>query len=178
MATRGDQFPMPDGSIYVVLQPAAQSDGAFVEMDFILPPGCVPPPPHVHPHQVEDYEVLEGRLEVVIDGNWRTLAPGDHASVPVGALHTFRNRSGWTVRVRNRHTPAMRFEEFIERTCRTLQSAGVTRRRDPRIAVYLSRVMLDYGDTLYPGRARDRIPMQALAAIGRLLPDPARQSGL
>ena len=31
-------------------------------------------------------------------------------------------------------------------------------------------VMLDYGDTLYPGRARDRIPMQALAAVGRLLP--------
>ena len=170
MAKRGEQFAMPDGSIYIVRRPAAESDGAFVEMDFVLPHGCVPPPPHVHPHQVEDYEVLEGRLEVVIDGQWRALAPGDQASVPVGVLHTFRNHSGETVRVRNRHTPAMRFEEFIERTCRTLKSAGVRRKRDPRVAVYLSAVMLDYADTLYPGRARERIPMRALAAIGRMLP--------
>jgi mannose-6-phosphate isomerase-like protein (cupin superfamily) len=165
---------MPDGSVYVVRRPAADSDGAFVEMEFVLPSGCVPPPLHVHPHQVEDYEVLEGRFEVVIDGAWQTLEPGDSASVPIGALHTFRNRSGSTVRVRNRHTPAMRFEEFIERTSRTLQSAGVKRKRDPRVPLYLSAVMLDYGDTLYPGRARERVPMQALARLARLLPAPAR----
>ena len=174
MAKPGEQFPMPDGSVYIVRRPAADSDGAFVEMDFVLPHGCVPPPPHIHPHQIEDYEVLEGRFDVVIDGRWRTLAPGDRASVPVGALHTFRNHSGHTVRVRNRHTPAMRFEQFIERTSHTLKSAGVTRRRDPRIAIYLSTIMLDYHDTLYPGRARERIPMQALAAIGRMLPGADR----
>lgn len=143
-------------------------------MDFVLPHRCVPPPPHVHPHQVEDYEVLEGHFEVVIDGRWRSVAAGDRASVPLGAQHTFRNHSGQTVRVRNRHTPAMRFEEFIEQTCRTLKSARVRRKRDPRVAVYLSTVMLDYHDTLYPGRARERIPMRALAVIGRMLrsPDP------
>jgi hypothetical protein len=35
----------------------------------------------------------------------------------------------------------------------------VTRKHDHRVAVYLSMVMLDYDDTLYPGRARERIPM-------------------
>jgi quercetin dioxygenase-like cupin family protein len=169
MATRDERFAMPDGSAYIVRSPAAESGGAFVEMEFMLPPGCVPPPPHIHRHQVENYEVLEGRLDVVIEGQWRTLAAGDRASVPVGALHTFRNRSGETVRVRNRHTPAMRFEEFIEQTCHTLRSVGVTRKRDPRVPVYLSMVMLDYEETLYPGRARERIPMRALAAIGRRL---------
>jgi quercetin dioxygenase-like cupin family protein len=44
---------------------------------------------------------------VVVDGRWRTLAPGESASVPLGALHTFKNRSGETVRVRNRRSPAM-----------------------------------------------------------------------
>ena len=163
---------MPDGSVYIVRRPAAESDGAFVEMEFVLPPGCVPPPPHVHPHLVEDYEVLSGRLDVVIEGRWRTLGPGDTASVPVGALHTFRNRSGETVRVHNQHRPAMRFEDFIEQTCRTLQAAGVARKRDPRVALYLSKVMLDFGDTLAPGRGRERVPMQVLAAIARLLPAP------
>lgn len=174
MAVRDEQFAMPDGSVYVVRRPAAESDGAFVEMDFVLPSGCVPPPPHVHPHQDEDYEVLAGRFELLVDGQWCTLTPGESVSVPVGALHTFRNRSGETVRVRNRHTPAIRFEDFIERTCRTLRSAGLTRKRDPRVALYLSMVMLDYDDTLFPGRARERIPMQGLAAIARLLPAPNR----
>jgi len=50
----------------------------------------------------------------------------------------------------------------------------VTRKRDPRAALYLSAIMLDYNDTLLPGRARERIPMQALAAIARWLPTANR----
>jgi quercetin dioxygenase-like cupin family protein len=173
VATAGERFKMPDGSVYIVRRPAAATGGAFVEMEFVLPPGCVPPPPHVHPHQVEDYEVLAGRFDVVVEGRWRTLSPGDSVSVPLGALHTFKNRSGETVRVRNQHRPAMRFEEFIERTCRTLQAAGVKRKRDPRVPLYLSMVMLDFDDTLVPGRARERVPMPALAYIARMLPAPA-----
>ncbi len=164
---------MPDGSIYIVRRATAETDGEFVEMEFVLPPGCVSPPPHIHPQQVEEYEVLEGRFEVVVNGTWRTLGPGESASVPVGALHTFRNRSGDVVRVRNWHRPALRFEEFIERICWTLHAVGVTRKRDPRVPLYLSAVMLDYGETLFPGRRRERIPMQALARVARLLPAPA-----
>jgi mannose-6-phosphate isomerase-like protein (cupin superfamily) len=170
LASAGDHFEMPDGSVYVVRRPAALSDGAVVEMEFVLPAACVPPPPHVHRSQVEDYEVLEGSLDVVIDGRWRTLAVGDFAEVPIGALHTFANRSGATVRVRNHHRPALRFEDFIETTCRTLAAAGVRRPRDPRIALHLSRVMLDFDETLAPGRRRERIPMQALAWLARRLP--------
>ena len=172
MASANERFPMPDGSVYIVRRPAAESGGAFVEMEFVLPSGCVPPPPHVHPHQVEEYEVLAGRFELVVDGTWRTLEPGQSAAVAVGALHTFRNRSGEPVRVRNQHRPAMRFEEFIERTCRTLRAAGVTRKRDPRVALYLSMVMLDFEETLAPGRARERLAMKALASMARLLPEP------
>jgi mannose-6-phosphate isomerase-like protein (cupin superfamily) len=172
MASADECFRMPDGSVYIVRRPAAETGGAFVEMEFLLPSGCVPPPPHVHPHQVEEYEVLAGRFDLVVEGRWRTLEPGESAEVAVGALHTFRNRSGAPVRVRNRHRPAMRFEEFIERTCHTLRAAGVTRKRDPRVALYLSMVMLDFEETLAPGRARERLAMQALASIARLLPQP------
>jgi hypothetical protein len=31
--------------------------------------------------------------------------------------------------------------------------------RDPRVLLYLSSVMLDYGDTLVPARRRERIPI-------------------
>jgi mannose-6-phosphate isomerase-like protein (cupin superfamily) len=173
LAIAGERFKMPDGSVYIVRRPAAETDGESVEMEFVLPSGCVAPPPHIHHQQVEEYEVLEGRFDVVVDGQWRTLAPGEAASVPIGALHTFRNRSGEVVRVRNWHRPAMRFEDFIERTCNTLQAAGIKRKRDPRVFLYLSMVMLEFEDTLVPGRRRERIPMQALARSARLLPTRA-----
>jgi mannose-6-phosphate isomerase-like protein (cupin superfamily) len=107
---------MPDGSAYIVIRPAAETGGEFVEMEFKLPDRCVAPPPHVHPSQAEEFEVLEGSFELMAEGEWRRLGPGESLSVPAGGLHTFRNRSGSMVRIRNRHVPALRFEEFIERT--------------------------------------------------------------
>lgn len=160
---------MPDGSVYEVVRPAAESGGDEVEMVFRLPAKCVPPPPHVHAAQEEEYEVLEGTFDVMVEGEWRTLGPGERAMVPVGALHTFRNRSGAPVRVRNWHRPALRFEEFIETVCRTLDAAGVRGRRDPRVFLLLSAVMLDFPETLAPGRRREALPMRAMAAVGRRL---------
>jgi hypothetical protein len=75
MAREGDRFEMVDGSVYLVVSPAAASDGEYVEMEFTLPAGSFAPPPHVHPAQVEEYEVIEGRFDVMVDGEWTSLAP-------------------------------------------------------------------------------------------------------
>jgi quercetin dioxygenase-like cupin family protein len=169
MAKTGDRFDMVDSSSYIVTRAAAETNGEYVEMEFVLPPGCLPPPPHVHPSQVEEYEVLEGRFDVMVDGEWKTFDPGQKASVPVGVLHTFRNKSGETVRVRNWHRPALRFEEYIERIHATLRRTQIKSKRDPRIPLYLSQIMLEYSETLAPGRARERVPIRAAAGLGRLL---------
>jgi quercetin dioxygenase-like cupin family protein len=174
VATADQRFDMADGSAYIVRRPTADTGGEFVEMEFVLPPGCVSPPPHVHPAQVEEYEVIEGDFEVMVDGRWSTLAPGESASVPIGVLHTFRNRSDRVVRVRNWHRPAMRFEEFIETMHRSLEAAGVKGKRDPRLFMCLSKVMLAFPETLAPARARDRVPMKAMAGLGSLLRLPVR----
>jgi hypothetical protein len=47
------------------------------------------------------------------------------------------------------------------------------RKRDPRVYVWLSIVMLEFDDTLVPGRRRERVPMRALARLGHLLRLPA-----
>ena len=172
MATSGHRSHMPDGSVYILRQPSEETGGESVEMEFVLPGDCVAPPPHVHRQQVEEFEVLEGTFDVMVDGEWTTLQPGQSAQVPLGALHTFRNPTDRVVRVRNWHRPALRFEEFIERTSQTLRAAGVTRRRDPRIPLYLSAVMLEFDETLAPGRRRERLPMKAMAWLARLLPEP------
>jgi quercetin dioxygenase-like cupin family protein len=169
MASAGQRFDMPDGSAFIVRRPAADSDGAFVEMEFAVPSGCVAPPPHIHPRQVESYEVIEGTFEVMVAGEWTTLAEGDSASVPQAVDHTYRNRSGETARVLNWHRPAVGFEDFIERVGTLLSDAGVRRKRDPRIAICLATAFLEFDETLIPSRRRDRIAMDVMSRAGRLL---------
>jgi quercetin dioxygenase-like cupin family protein len=169
MARTGDRFEMPDGSVYEVTRSTADAGGEFVEMIFTFPPGSFAPPPHTHPGLVEEYEVIEGELDVMVDGSWRTLSAGESASVPPDTSHTFKNRSGALVRARNVHRPPARFEDYIEHNNRLLAARGVTSAKSPRLPIYLSMVMLEYPDTLVPSRARERIGMRALARLGRLL---------
>jgi mannose-6-phosphate isomerase-like protein (cupin superfamily) len=169
MAHAGDRFEMPDDSVYAVISAAADSDGEFVEMEFTLPPGSASPPPHVHAGLTEEYEMIEGSLDVMVGDAWTTLTPGRSASVPPDTLHTFRNRSGATARVRNVHRPPARFEDYIEHICKLMDARGIQGGRDLRLPIYLSMVMLEYPETLAPGRARERVLIRALAGLGRIL---------
>jgi mannose-6-phosphate isomerase-like protein (cupin superfamily) len=169
MARAGDRFEMPDGSVYAVERAAAESGGELVEMEFVLPPGSVSPPPHIHVGMTEEYEVIEGSLDVMVGGSWTTLTEGRSATVPPDTLHTFKNRSGATVRVRNVHRPPARFEDYIEHICKLTRARGIKGARDPRLPIYLSMLMLEYRETLAPGRARERLLIGALARLGRIL---------
>ena len=45
MAEPGDRFEMVDSSAYIVRRPAAETNGEFVEMEFVLPAGSFAPRP-------------------------------------------------------------------------------------------------------------------------------------
>ena len=62
----------------------------------------------------------------------------------------------------------MGFEDYIEHIYRLMKARGITGVRDPRAPFYLSMLMLQYPDTIRPGRGRERIGMGALAGLGRL----------
>lgn len=168
MGQAGDVFAMPDGAQYVLRTPTAAVNGDYVEFEWVFPPKVFAPPPHLHPGQTEEYEVLEGELEVLIGDEWRTLHAGESASVPVGVNHTFK-RPKQFVRVRNFHRPALGFEDFIETTSRVLAAHGVKRLADPRVPIYLAQTWRAHPETLQATRARDRAGMAAAAAIGRAL---------
>jgi quercetin dioxygenase-like cupin family protein len=78
------------------------------------------PPEHFHPHQAERFEVLEGAISAVIDGDERSYERGDTFDVPPATRHTMGattpTRLRWEVR------PALRTAEFFER----LHSGEVT----------------------------------------------------
>lgn len=88
------------------------------EPDFVVeavwePGGGGAPPNHLHPAQDEHFEVLEGELEVEVDGRPRTIRAGDVLDVPRGTPHRMWNASGARARARWATTPAGRTEEWF-----------------------------------------------------------------
>jgi quercetin dioxygenase-like cupin family protein len=45
------------------------------------------PPPHMHPSQVELFEVRAGRLMASVEGTERSLEPGETLEIPRGTSH-------------------------------------------------------------------------------------------
>jgi len=54
---------------------------------------------HIHPGYEEATLVVEGKIEAVLEGETRTLGPGDLLLAPAGATHTITNQSDKPARV-------------------------------------------------------------------------------
>jgi quercetin dioxygenase-like cupin family protein len=71
------------------------------------------PPEHLHPKQAERFEILEGAMRAIVDGEERTYRAGETFEVPAGTPHQMAaqgpSRMRWEVR------PALRTAEFFER---------------------------------------------------------------
>ncbi len=74
MPSAGDQVEMPDGNVYIVRRPSAESAGECVEMEFVVSPGCVPPPAHVQRHQVEAFR--NRGMKLLYGGCWSVRVAG------------------------------------------------------------------------------------------------------
>ena len=64
--------------------------GSAIEIFDTSGPADSGPPPHVHPWE-EIYVVLDGELEVTIEGSSEVLQKGATAHVPSNTLHSYRN---------------------------------------------------------------------------------------
>ena len=84
-----------------------------LEMEASYGGDAVLPPEHLHPSQLERFEVLEGAVRTVIAGAERRYEAGESFEVPPGAPHQMTGdgpaRTRWEVR------PALRTAEFFER---------------------------------------------------------------
>lgn len=104
----------PIGMVFHIVKTASQTNGQSLEMEWQLLPKADGTPLHIHPTAVETYKVLEGQLELNVNGNWLLLQAGQRMSVPAGTPHTFRNPTNGLVKVYNTHAPAMQFGDYFE----------------------------------------------------------------
>ena len=158
----------PDGSIYRITRSSADTGGELLEMEWELPAHGWAPQPHVHPRLTEEYQVLEGSLDVLVGREWRTLTTGDAASVPPGTVHTFR-AGGSPVRVRNVHRPSLDFEPHIKRLCSAANQRKLGDLSGFRALLYIAVLVREFPlHSRAPGRLLN-LAVPALAALGRLL---------
>jgi quercetin dioxygenase-like cupin family protein len=141
MARTGDTLTMPDGTTFEIVESAADSDGERVEFEVTMAPGALGPPRHFHPAQEEGWTVVSGELSVQFGRKWHVLREGESRSIPPGTVHTLRNRSTEPVRFRDRHAPALDFQDYIQDLDRLRAGGRVTGRRGLRALVAFATIL-------------------------------------
>ncbi|MDX1440813.1 MAG: cupin domain-containing protein [Rubricoccaceae bacterium] len=148
---------------------AAETDGRSFETEWEMGPQTGGTPLHTHPKALESFEVLQGKLDLRVNGSWRTLTAGETTSIEKGIPHTVRNASDEVTRVTMTFQPALKYDEYFDKL-EKLVNSGVVESEDMtfKAMAHLSMLM-----TSHPDEIRSVSPpyaaMRVFALAGRLL---------
>lgn len=158
------------GMRWEVTRGVADASPEMFEATNWLDPQMPGPPVHVHPNSEESFEVLEGALDVQVDGEWSTITAGQTATVAAGVPHTLRNGTNEPVTVITRISPAGRSEEMFRTMQRMIEDGKVTRLPPdgPRSAIYTAMLFGAYPEEIKMTKPPNGV-FSALALVGRTL---------
>lgn len=128
------------------------------------------PPTHYHPRQEERFEVLAGKLNVLVDGQERTLEKREVLIVPPGVPHEMWSAEAG-VRVNWQTRPALKTEAFFETVWGLAKDGKVNDKGVPNL-LRVALIALEYEDEFRlasPPWAVQRALFGLLAPVGRLL---------
>jgi quercetin dioxygenase-like cupin family protein len=106
-------------------RPLQHCEASFA-FDTLFPPGTFVPP-HIHPTQDEFIRVLDGRFELVLDGDIQHAVAGDLIRLPRGIAHGIFNKSETPVRALFWVAPALRLFELFSQLHNLADPAEVVR---------------------------------------------------
>jgi len=81
------------------------------------------PSPHYHLNEDEAFHVLEGRVALLLNGEWREIGPGRAAFMPRRVVHTFKNVGDRPSRMLLTTIPSG-FEKFFTHCAAEFAKAG------------------------------------------------------
>jgi hypothetical protein len=125
-----------------------------------------PPPKHFHPAQDERFEVIEGRLNVRVDGEERVLAAGDSVQIPSDSVHQMWNPNDAPARAIWQTFPRGRTEEWFRAIDRLHREGRVGRNGMPGPLAF--GVLLTEHRDVFRLAGPDLLLRPALAALGML----------
>ena len=65
--------------------------GDYSLLEVSITPGVPGPPPHYHVDAPELFHLIDGQMDVMLDGTWHSLTKGESIMVPKESVHSFRN---------------------------------------------------------------------------------------
>jgi mannose-6-phosphate isomerase-like protein (cupin superfamily) len=170
MAYAGQSITNPvSGETITFIRTAADTDGAALEIELELTPDGRVPGMHVHPHQQERFEVLEGTMTFKLGRKTITAGPGEVVVVAKRSAHKFANGGDGIARARVTVTPALRMEELFETAC-ALAEEGKTMRTGMPKPVHLALFVREFRDEVhapFPPAWMQRASLAPLALIGK-----------
>jgi quercetin dioxygenase-like cupin family protein len=126
MAHIGETIENPAmGATIRFRQVAESTDGALMEFDFFLNAGGVIAEDHLHPEQLESFQVIDGAVVGHVGGIARTLETGQDNTIQPGVVHGWRNAADGQTHLRVQFRPALKSAEFFE-TVFAIARAGRT----------------------------------------------------
>jgi mannose-6-phosphate isomerase-like protein (cupin superfamily) len=171
MIRNGDRLENPvTGEILIFHRTSRDSGGEAVLVETIVRPDGFVAAAHVHPHQTERFEVLEGRLGLRVGDQEVLAGPGDVVTVEPGTPHRFWNAGGGEARFLCEVRPALEFESLIE-TMFTLAAEGKTNRRGMPNPLRLAVIARSHFDTVrlpFPPTSLQRAALAVGAPLGRV----------
>ena len=99
------------GGLYTLKATGAETGGAMTIFEVLAGPEAGPPL-HVHDHEDEAFFVLEGEIDLLVDGTITRLGPGGFGFGPRGLPHTWGVVSEQPARILAVVTPCG-FEDFV-----------------------------------------------------------------
>jgi quercetin dioxygenase-like cupin family protein len=170
MIHSGDRLENPvTGEVLIFHRTSRETGGEAVLVETIVSPGGFVAAAHVHPHQTERFQVLEGRVGLRIGDSEHVAGPGEVAVVEPGTPHRFWNAGDDDARFLCEVTPALDFESLIE-TMFTLAAAGKTNRKgmpNPLRLAVIARAHFDTVRLPFPPAWMQRAALAVGAAAGR-----------
>ncbi len=170
----GDELENPvTGERAIVRQGSEDTQGEYLLCDLFVGRGGRVALPHLHPGLTETFEVLAGRLDVVV-GDRRSIAvPGDKVSVPAGTVHDWWNEGDGEAHVlaEVRGPGVARFETVLA-TLWALGRDGKTNDKGVPNLLQLAVTFREFSDALQvakPSPILQGIAFGVLAPIGRAL---------
>ena len=172
MIRNGDKLENPvTGEVLIFHRTARETGGEAVLVETIVRQHGFVAAAHVHPHQTERFEVLEGRLGLRAGEKELLLGPGEVTTVAPGTPHRFWNAGDDEARFLCEVRPALEFESLIE-TMFTLAAEGKTNRKGMPNPLRLAVIARSHFDTVrlpFPPASLQRAALAVGAPVGRLL---------
>jgi quercetin dioxygenase-like cupin family protein len=159
------------GEVMIFRRASHDTDGEAVLVETVVRPGGFVAAAHVHPHQTERFEVLDGELGLQVGSERLQAGPGEVATVEPGTSHRFWNAGERDVRFLCEVRPALEFESLIE-TMFTLASQGKTNRKGMPNPLRLAVIARSHFDTVrlpFPPAWLQRAALAIGASLGRMI---------